>query len=310
MKVELIKAYCKKTGKKFCLEINKEGTEKKVVNFIELTEEENKFLKSTISLSKLVTKDTLLPCRCGKRTVGGCNCPKLQRRCKNTDKYNFQCVYCNELEIEKPKAKNLKIYVTSPKFDNIAEVLKSMKVNYEAFNGKFDCDILFINCGTTDVILGSSLKEYVHNGGQVYLSDLASKYVTEAFPNMATFVNNTKACKLTATVEDPDLIQYIGKEITVELDLSAWSLITSTKANVLLRSKGSIKELQAKGKPLMISFNYGKGKVFYTSFHNHRQASQSEKTLLQVLVLKQMAEKAEMSIEDMNRLIGLNLKIK
>ena len=60
----------------------------------------------------------------------------------------------------------------------------------------------------------------------------------------------------------------------------------------------------------MISFNYGKGKVFYTSFHNHRQASQSEKTLLQVLVLKQMAEKAEMSIEDMNRLIGLNLKIK
>lgn len=310
MKVELIKAYCRKTGKKFCLEINKNGSEKKVVNFIELTEEENKLIKSTISLTNLTTNNTLLPCKCGKRLVGGCNCPKLQKGCKINNKYNFQCIYCNELEIEKPKGKDLKIYVTSPKFDNIGEVLNSMNIKYESFKGKYDCDILFINCGTSDSILGTSLKDYVFKGGQVYLSDLASRYVVECFPDIATFTNSTKKCKLKATVEDPDLIQYVGKEITVELDLPSWSLITNTKANVLLRSKGSISELQAKGKPLMISFNYGKGKVFYTSFHNHRQASESEKVLLQVLVLKQMADKAEMSIEDMNKLIGLNLKIK
>lgn len=310
MKVELIKAYCKKTGKKFCLEINKEGSEKKVVNFIELTEEENKFLKSTINISNLTTKNTLLACRCGKRTVGGCSCPKLQKRCKASDKYNFQCVYCNELEIEKPKGKDLRIYVTSPRYDNIAEVLDSMQVKYQPFKGVYDCDILFINCGTSDAIYAQGLKDYVYKGGQVYLSDLASRYVAECFPGMATFNNSTSPCKLKASVEDPDLIQYVGKEITVEFDLVSWSLITSTQADVLLRSKVSINELKASGKPLMISFNYGKGKVFYTSFHNHKQASESEKVLLQVLVLKQMAEKAEMSIEDMNKLIGLNLKIK
>ena len=310
MKVEIIKAYCKKTGKKFCLEINKEGTIKKVTNFIEISEDENKILKSTISLSNLSTASSLLPCRCGKRDVGKCNCPKLQRRCNIKDEYNFQCIYCNELEIEKPKGKDLKIYVTSANYDNIAEVLNSMKVKYESFSGKYDCDILFINCGTPDNIISKDLKDYIYKGGQVYLSDLASRYVKECFPEMVTFSNSTQPCKLQASVEDPDLIQYVGKEITVELDLGYWSLITSTKAKVLLRSKSSLSQLQTAKKPLMISFEYGQGKVFYTSFHNHKQASESEKVLLQVLVLKQMAEKADMSIEDMNKLIGLNLKIK
>ena len=43
-----------------------------------------------------------------------------------------------------------KIYVTSPRWDNIGEVLSLMGVMFEPFRGAYDCDLLFVNCGTKD----------------------------------------------------------------------------------------------------------------------------------------------------------------
>jgi hypothetical protein len=40
-----------------------------------------------------------------------------------------------------------KIYVTSPGYDNIGEVLRSISVAFEPFAGAYDCDLLFANCG-------------------------------------------------------------------------------------------------------------------------------------------------------------------
>ena len=57
----------------------------------------------------------------------------------------------------------------------------------------------------------------------------------------------------------------------------------------------------------MISFKYGKGVVFYTSFHNHTQASEKEKMLLQLLLLKQIGMSSNKSIEQIGSLMGLNI---
>ena len=47
-----------------------------------------------------MTYENLQPCKkCGKRIVGGCNCPQKLFNC-NQGQYNFQFMYCNDLEID------------------------------------------------------------------------------------------------------------------------------------------------------------------------------------------------------------------
>ena len=43
------------------------------------------------------------------------------------------------------------------------------------------------------------------------------------------------------------------------------------------------------GFPIMVECSIGKGKLFYTSFHNHAQTEEAEKKLLQLLVIKQVS---------------------
>src|SRR5450830_1754287 len=64
-----------------------------------------------------------------------------------------------------------RICVTSPGYDNIGEVLTSMKVGFEPFTGNYDCSILFVNCGTRDQLEASAVREFVAAGGCLYASD-------------------------------------------------------------------------------------------------------------------------------------------
>jgi hypothetical protein len=80
-----------------------------------------------------------------------------------------------------------KIYVTSPGYDNIGEVLNSMGVAFEPFTGEYDCDLLFVNCGTNDRLDQASLQRFVHAGGCLYASDLTSSLIAAAFPEMFHF---------------------------------------------------------------------------------------------------------------------------
>lgn len=99
--IKFIKAKCQKTGLYYGLEIEKMGAKWKVVNMIRLSDDEAKVISSEIEQPAFETNDNLLACRkCGGRTVGGCACAKKTAQCSRTMKYNFQCVYCNELEID------------------------------------------------------------------------------------------------------------------------------------------------------------------------------------------------------------------
>ncbi|MBR2459680.1 MAG: hypothetical protein IKB34_00400 [Clostridia bacterium] len=98
---KLLKAYCRKTGKKFILQMHKKGSTWKTVNFVDLNEDEYGAIYSEIRVDSPTTADSLVPCEgCGKRNIGGCSCPQRICDCRSGTPYNFQCIYCNELKIE------------------------------------------------------------------------------------------------------------------------------------------------------------------------------------------------------------------
>lgn len=131
---------------------------------------------SDVSAERLVSADNLIPCRyCKSKTISGCSCNKKHRQCNIRDKYDFQRLYCDLLALDSPGMTAKKIYVTSKYYDDIGEVLSSIGLEYSPVTGKFDCDILSINCGTNDAIDAKELAAFVCKGGCSYASDLASK---------------------------------------------------------------------------------------------------------------------------------------
>ena len=96
---KFIKARCDRTGKYYGLEVKKIGTVWKVVNMIGLSTDEARVITSEISQPSFETHTTLVPCKvCRSRKVGGCAC--TARSCQGVSKYNFQCIYCNQLKID------------------------------------------------------------------------------------------------------------------------------------------------------------------------------------------------------------------
>lgn len=249
----------------------------------------------------IYTLNHLLSCKCGNRKIASCNCPKDDKRCK--DEFYFQCAYCNEIEIPKDtiSLKDIKIAVVQGKYDDIGSILTRMGLKWKKAMGKVECDMLFLNCGCifNDTIW---LIDFVQKGGILYVSDLASSVLLRAFPGLFTYDNKTSATKRNAVVVDPELEQIINGTIQIEYDLGAWVRIHETTGKVILKD-------DLDGYPIMISKKIGKGTVFYTSFHNHKVASEKEKMLLELLLLKQISTQTNKSVADISKLVGLNLDI-
>ncbi|USI89650.1 hypothetical protein [Rhodococcus pyridinivorans] len=199
-----------------------------------------------------------------------------------------------------------KVYVTRPGFDNIGEILGSMDVEFEPFDGNFDCSLLFVNCGTPDRVDAAALAEFVREGGCVYASDHADGLITEAFPGVFEFGGHAGSTgTVQADVIDPELRDILGSRIDVEFDTGAWTVLLGGRVETLLASrKGS----QFGNLPLMAYAEVGKGAVFYTCFHNKAQTSEREKRLLQLLVVKQFSAKSHQSFEQAGRSLGLSMR--
>lgn len=302
---KILVGHCDKTGKRFGIELKRNGTNYQAVNFVELSPGEAKGLSSEVSVGAVTSAASLLPCKyCSSRKVSGCSCNRRKKSCKAVGDYDFQCMYCDSMVIEQPKSAQKKIYVTSKQFDDIGEVLTSMGIEYQPYRGELDCDLLFINCGSNDKINPQKLAAFVKNGGCVYASDYACSYIEEAFPGYISHRKEGDAEKITADVVDPELLQIAGGKIEISFDLGAWAVLQKANGKTLLKASAGNRYAQ---RPIMVSFKYGKGTVFYTSFHNHSQASEKEKMLLQLLLLKQIGSSTDQTIEQVGDLIGLNI---
>ena len=191
--------------------------------------------------------------------------------------------------------KDIKILVTSPCYDDIGQVLRMLNLsygNYDPTNG-FECDIFFLNCGTHDAIDTARLRDFVAKGGMLYASDLTSSLISEAFPGIFNFAENKgEVGHVNAAVYDEELTGIIGNSVTIYFDLGAWSVLNSiNRGKVILASSSN-------RKPIMVQISFERGVIFYTCFHNHAQANDKEMALLKLLIMKQLGEFKQTSIEN------------
>jgi hypothetical protein len=197
-----------------------------------------------------------------------------------------------------------KICVTSSGWDDIGEVLRSMGVAFEPFTGQYDCDLLFVNCGTSDALVPASLQRFVRAGGCLYASDLTSTLIANAFPGMFRFCDSGQAGMVAANVVDDELRQVVGDSTTVHFDMSSWSVLEGCQGETLVEAA---RGTRYPGRPLMVEVECGEGAVFYTSFHNRVQASEQEKVLLELLVLKQISTSSKTTVAQASRSLGISL---
>jgi hypothetical protein len=197
-----------------------------------------------------------------------------------------------------------KIYVTSSGFDNIGEVLNSMGVAFEPFTGIYDCDLLFVNCGTSDSLDPASLQRFVYAGGCLYASDLTSGLITAAFPGTFRFGGSGAAGMVAAKVVDDELCEVVGDSTMVHFDMGSWAVLEGCQGETLVEAA---KGTAYAGRPLMVEVEFGDGAVFYTSFHNRAQVSEQERVLLQLLVLKQISTSSKTTVARASQSLGISL---
>lgn len=201
----------------------------------------------------------------------------------------------------------MKIQVTSPQFDNIGNVLLRLNIPFTPFKyeKEIKADFLFMNCGTSDSIDPDSLRSFVKNGGVFYASDLTSDFIDKTFPNIFVFSGSGSTGEIKANIVDARLIEFLGKDITVKFDMGGWSQLSKITQGKVILERLDNKE------PLMVEIPYGRGIIYYTSFHNHAQVSEKEDALLEILVLTQISSKNNKSISDIADSINFDLsKIK
>lgn len=198
---------------------------------------------------------------------------------------------------------NRKVFVTTSGYDDIGAVLRSMNVEFEPFAGSFDCAILFVNCGTADKIDRAELVEFVRDGGCVYASDHADSVISDSLPGLFAFDGHRGTTgPVVADVVDQELREILGERLTISFDMGAWATLRDCAGEVILRESGAG---PADGRPIMAFAEFGRGAVFFTSFHNRSQASDEEKLLLQLLVLKQMSVSCGMTLRQVGQSVGL-----
>jgi hypothetical protein len=136
------------------------------------------------------------------------------------------------------------------------EVLSSMGVMFEPFQGEYDCDLLFVNCGTTDRLDSASLQRFVQAGGCLYASDLTSSLICDAFPGMFRFCGSGNASMVAAYVIDGELRQVVGYSTTVHFDMESWAILEGCQGETLVEAA---RGTAYAGRPLMVEVEWGNG---------------------------------------------------
>lgn len=179
-------------------------------------------------------------------------------------------------------------------------------------------DIVFFNCGVKDGALMTStssstalsnLTSFVENGGSVYASDWASEIIRIAFPNRINFFNNDAMfgdarvgksnANQVAQVLDTSLQQALSAtSITINLNLPSWVVVdklSAQPAGLTTLIAGTVSHYtddwgftsgSLANSPLVVRFEYGAGRVLYTSAHNESQISQDLENVLNYIVFE------------------------
>jgi hypothetical protein len=188
----------------------------------------------------------------------------------------------------------VRVGVTRVGCDDIPSVLRSLKVPFrmvaESKHPLEDFDVIFVGCGE-GWIAGTTteqVQEFVHDGGVLYVSDLSYPLLQRAFPrDFPAWKCDGWPCKVPCGVLDRELARVIGDHIWLTFDMGSWARATkcSDRVKVLMIAphNGRSKEVR-RSIPVLLTLDHGQGRVIYSSFHNHANASSLERRLIRYLV--------------------------
>ncbi len=183
-------------------------------------------------------------------------------------------------------------------------------------------DAVFLNCSWLASSYAqqsaAALRQYVQEGGYVYASDYAFTYLDEAFPGWIYFYSDPrigKAGTVDARVVDAGLESYLGQSrVSVRYNLGSWVPVRFTPLALRYLVGDITIDLAAGVLPplappksghghgptsasesyfawetvsdsiLALAFNYGRGKVVYTTFHNEAQLDELSERVLRYFV--------------------------
>jgi hypothetical protein len=164
-------------------------------------------------------------------------------------------------------------------------------------------DVLFYTCapGGTESDVTDNLRNWVGDGGTLYASDWRFESIALAFPDyyVQALEGQGKGQTVEAKVLDPGLRDLIGSTISLKFDLSKWKVAAFGGERVKVLIEGQyVKEKDAGSAvaPLLVRFQFGKGTVIFTSFHNEKQNNEVEQKLLKYLVFSVVTAKTEAEV--------------
>ncbi len=230
----------------------------------------------------------------------------------------------------------LRLAVTPPEFDDMGGLLDTLGDGYQYEIAPFDeflrpgalkqHDVVFLTCGgvptswlgerlrdsqrgsagvyrarqeTVDSLY-KNIRDFVREGGTLYVSDFHFDVLVIAFPE---FIDEHVAGRgdvqtVKARVVDEGLRKQLGSEISLRFDKPAWRPAAFRRLKVATYLEGEYR-LQSGGAgsgPLLASFAFGEGAVIFTSFHNEAQNSELEKLLLRYLVFATVTARDEENV--------------
>jgi hypothetical protein len=237
-----------------------------------------------------------------------------------------------DVKEDAPKVKRLKLAVTpthqdtnpltkKPElWDDMGKLLRNLGKGYDEFDivearnllsmdpkKLQEYDVLFFTCAPKGQELKDVLRNYVANGGILYASDWRYDAVAAAFPDFVDRSTQSEGDvqKLEADIVDPALRDIIGKQIHLSFTMDQWKTAAfgGPRVQTLIRSKYVNMKKQTAEAPLMVKFNFDKGTVIFTSFHNEAQNSADEEKLLKYLIFSLVTAGVESEVKnEMNKL--------
>jgi hypothetical protein len=163
-----------------------------------------------------------------------------------------------------------------------------------------DYDAVFVNCGVdeSDFILGMSpaikqnLKDYISNGGSLYVSDWSYDLIEAVWPEKIDFLSDdleNSAAEhgedgtYTMDVLEPGLRDYEGADqVDIDFSFGNFALVSTVASGVTTYLQGDI-GYRVNGTvgnltdtPVTVGFTEGTGRVIFTSFHQESDGENTE----------------------------------
>ena len=193
------------------------------------------------------------------------------------------------------RAQSIKIGVTHPGNDNVGQILNFFGSGvdfYELTHADLrsperlnEFFAIFINCGSHDA-QPRVLRTYVEQGGIVYASDHAGGPLTVAFPDVFQYEVVVPSLTVrSANIPHASLASHMDIDnLDVIFNLGSWYVISELSEDATVYIEGYV---PSHGHvPLAVSFEYGDGTVFFTSFHNNAQATSHMIDFIEYLVFR------------------------